>query len=140
MPFSAANPPHWHDGYYFPPGTSFGAPAAGLTKQPYFFPSSPTGRAFNAPLPSDVRDGITNDAQILKLQYQRNWRHSYFRAFGYSFFSDWLQNDPVYGATRTATRSRPSPSRDYELITHTHGGRIQYATQLNHAASARSRR
>jgi hypothetical protein len=130
MPFSAASPPTWHDGYVFPANTAFGTPAAGVTAVPYFFPNSPGGRAFNAPLPADVRGGITNDAQIIKLQYQRNWEHAYLRAYGYSFFSDWLQNNPVYGALGAYT-FEATASRDYELITHTHGGGIQLADQLS---------
>ena len=129
-PFSPANPPRWGDGVVFPVGTAFGTPAAGIKAVPYFFPSSPTGRAVNAPLPAALRPGIANDAQIFKLQYQRNWEHSYFRAFGYSFFSDWLQNNPVYGALGGFTFDSGGPSRDYELITHTHGGGLQFANQI----------
>jgi hypothetical protein len=120
--------PTWGDGYYV--NAPFGAPAAGVTKQQYFFPSSPTGRAFQAPFPADIRDGTTNDSEIVKVQYQKNFANSYLRIFGYTSYSDWLQNAPAFGALAPVAVVAPI-SRDYELIAHTRGGEIQFATQLN---------
>lgn len=102
-----------------------------LPTLPYFFPSSPTNRLARAPIPLDLRDGQENDAQILKVQYQKNISsNAYLRVYGYTFFSDWLQNAPAFASLINAALVGPF-SRDYELITHTRGGEIQFADQFN---------
>jgi Carboxypeptidase regulatory-like domain/TonB-dependent Receptor Plug Domain/TonB dependent receptor len=120
--------PVWRDGFVFPANTPFLADASTVHKVPYFFPSSPVGRTFNAPIDPNLEDGTGNDAQIVKLQYQKNFGNAYLRAYGYTMYSDWLQNGPNYGGTGGFFVS--IPSRDYELISHTRGGELQYATQL----------
>jgi hypothetical protein len=120
--------PIWRDATVFPQNTPFLADASTVHGVPYFFPSSPVGRAFHGAVDPALEDGTGNDAEIVKLQYQKNFNNAYLRAYGYTMYSDWLQNGPNYGGTGAFFAS--VPSRDYELISHTRGGEIQYATQL----------
>ncbi len=125
----------------FPPGTHFGQPAAGLVAVPYFQPSSPGQRLPNALIDPNARDGYINNQDIEKVQYQKNiGSNAYVRAFGYLFYSDWLINGPNYNGlfvptAVTANFGNIGPlyggSPDYELSTHTRGGEIQFADQLN---------
>jgi hypothetical protein len=130
-------PPVWADGYVV--HAPFGTPVVdplhlrpNLTSSQYYFPSSPIDRSFRSALDPNVRDGSANDSEILKVQYQKNWSHSYLRAFGYSFYSDWLENAPTYGSLASVGGALVGPvSRDYELDTHTRGGELQFADQLS---------
>ncbi|TAM72864.1 hypothetical protein EPN44_14755 [bacterium] len=94
----------------------------------YYFPSSPTSRAPFANIPPSQRDATVNDATIVKLQYQKNiGTNAYFRVYGYTFYSDWLNN----GAdSLTGNIWGPIPT-DYELNTHTRGVAGTFADQLN---------
>jgi len=122
---------------------SVGAPLPsnfGSMFTPYYFPNSPSNRCINvagfgalsctspALIPFDARDTIYNDQEIVKLQYQKNLSsNAYFRIYGYSYYSDWLQNGP-----QTAVSSFFGPSGpDYELITHTRGLSASFADQLS---------
>src|SRR6202007_900179 len=70
----------------------FGTPVSGIAPSSYYQPSSDPNRAFNAPLPNNLRDTIDNDTGIMKLQYTHQLSSNAFvRAFGYTFFSDWTQ-------------------------------------------------
>lgn len=125
----------WADAVSFPPGTAFGEPVSSIpiTNTPlcfkcavYYFPSSPRNRIPFAALPLDKRGGQANDAAILKIQYQKSFGSSaYLRLFGYTFYSDYLQNDPN-GASATY-----GLNPDYELVSHTRGLGLQFAKQLN---------
>jgi hypothetical protein len=136
----------WSDGYIYAPGTHFGANASTATVAPYYFPSSPTNRALFSSLPLDARGGIANNVGIFKIQYQKNFgSNAYARIYGYSFYSDWLQNNPNqatlfygmgglgWGPNSIGTGSVDAPAPDYELITHSAGGSFEYANQLNPA-------
>ncbi|MDE2571885.1 MAG: TonB-dependent receptor, partial [bacterium] len=94
----------------------------------YFFPNSPTNRAGFDLISPTHRDGTVNDAVIFKLQYQKNiGTNAYFRVYGYTFYSDWLNN----GAdSLTGNIWGPIPT-DYELSTHTRGLAATFADQLN---------
>ena len=111
----------------------FGSPVAGLAPGQYFQPSSPANRAFNAPIPLTNRDTVNNDTGILKLQYTHQLSSSAFvRVFGYTFFSDWTQagaND----ATTYHGFLGAAASPNYDLITHTSGGELQFVDQINPA-------
>ena len=84
----------------------------------------------------NATDSVRNTGSIVKVQYQKNLgSRAYVRAFGYSFYSDWLQNAP-YGAAMTVANLGDGPSNccasnDYELSTHTRGAELQFADQLN---------
>jgi hypothetical protein len=121
--------PVWADG--FTSTNKFGDPATSLNKTIYLFPNSPTGRPFRGPLPTTLRDGVTNDSEIAKIQYQKNWEHSYVRVYGYTAYSDWLNNAPVFGALATSWALVAPDARDYELISHTRGASLQWADQIN---------
>ncbi len=128
----------YQDGYIFAPGTRFGQAANTATVAPYYFPNTPTNRALYSALPVDTRSGTWNDVGIVKLQYQKNLgANAYARLYGYSFYSDWLQNNPnyaslVYGsAGGYAGGEFGAPSSNYELNTHSRGFSLEVADQLN---------
>jgi len=114
----------------------FGTPIAsrtGGTKAPgvYFAPGAPP-HAYQGQLPlSDNSINVNqNNTGISKLQYTYALSQSaYLRAYGYTFYSDWLQTDPMYGATALGVPS--AISSEYQLITHTRGGALEFQDQLN---------
>jgi hypothetical protein len=91
--------PSWIDGYQFvgaPLGTTLPLTYTGGGTIPYLYPLSPTGRALGAAIDPNYRDGGSNDQSIVKLQYQRNFgTNAYLRVYGYTNYSDWLQNGPI---------------------------------------------
>jgi hypothetical protein len=115
----------------------FGTPISGLSLQNYYQPSSPTDRGFGAEIPAVDRDGFWNDTGILKAQYTRELSSSaYVRAFAYTFFSDWTQAG-ANAAWNSYANFGVGPSDDefvsanYDLITHTAGGELQFADQIS---------
>jgi len=137
-PPGGPSPFPYNDGHIFPSGTTFGQSATGATATTYWFPNSPTNRQPYAGLPTSARGGIFNDVAIVKAQYQKNiGSNAYARLYGYSFYSDWLQNNPneaslYYGTVGYgSTASGDYPSPDYELETHTRGVSFEYANQIN---------
>jgi Carboxypeptidase regulatory-like domain/TonB dependent receptor/TonB-dependent Receptor Plug Domain len=147
-----AVPEVWPDFVTWPSGTSFGQSANGISPVPYFAPSSPGGRCANvnpyqAPgtppiiagacpggefsaVSPDNRDSYWNNAAIFKLQYQHNiGSNAYFRIYGYTFYSDWLQTSALsYG---TPFYGFGALSYDYELESHTRGLAFTFADQLS---------
>ncbi|MGZ3509613.1 MAG: carboxypeptidase regulatory-like domain-containing protein [Vulcanimicrobiaceae bacterium] len=127
----------YKDTTIFAPGTNFGTIVAPGTSPPtinYFFPSSPTNRLPNSQLNYNQQDGQNNDAQIWKLQYQKNiGSNSYIRLYGYTFYSDWLLNSPTFASLAyNFGNFLVAPfAGDYELITHTAGGSLSYANQID---------
>jgi hypothetical protein len=112
----------------------FGAPITGVTPSIYYQPDSPSGRALNAPIPLDQRYPFYNDTGIVKAQYTHNFSdRAYARLMGYTFFSDWTQQNPTFasaiasGGLGIATNA---VAYDYKLITHTAGAELQLADQL----------
>jgi Carboxypeptidase regulatory-like domain/TonB dependent receptor len=97
---------------------------------PYFFPSSPSNRAFGAGVsPYQVSD-TDNLGSIVKLQYTKNFgSNAYVRVFGYTFYSAWLQTDPNYSYTPFGVGG--ATAGDYELSTHTRGLYLQLADQFD---------
>src|SRR6202034_798101 len=81
-------------------------------------------------VPPDNRDSFWNNASIFKLQYQHNiGSNAYFRVYGYSFYSDWLQTSALsYG---TPFFGFGALSYDYELESHTRGLAFTYENQLS---------
>jgi hypothetical protein len=116
-------------------GVNFGASAAASANalQPYYFPSSPANRPYQSGVPANLASGVWNDGSIIKLQYQKNWSSGYARLYGYTFYSDWLQNDPNGGAGGGLGYYGIgfASSPDYELTSHTHGISLEVADQLN---------
>jgi hypothetical protein len=107
-----------------------------LPTETYLQPSSTQNRAALSPLPNGLRDSFRNDTGIVKAQ----WTHplssnAYVRLFGYTFFSDWTQagavdtwSDYVNGFGGPTAGSEAA---NYDLITHTAGGELQFADQLS---------
>jgi hypothetical protein len=117
--FTAAAP-----GQLLPPGFT-GGPS---TVSPYLFPDSPGGRAFLSSIAPDRRDAFVNNQSILKLQYQHNFGTSAFlRVYGYTYYSDWLQNGPN-SSNQINLGFVPS---QYLLDSHTRGVSAQFSDQLN---------
>ncbi|MGR4065120.1 MAG: carboxypeptidase regulatory-like domain-containing protein [Vulcanimicrobiaceae bacterium] len=94
---------------------------------PYLFPSSPTQRAIDAPLPAAQRDANDNGVAVTKLQYQHAFSSSAFlRAYGYLLYSNWFINgpntaaQPYYGAELA----------EYQIPNHTAGANVSFTDQL----------
>ncbi|MGZ3522880.1 MAG: TonB-dependent receptor domain-containing protein [Vulcanimicrobiaceae bacterium] len=125
----------YEDGYIFAPGTKFGQLASTATAVPYLFPNTGSNRVAGGIMPDDQRNTIFNDSNILKAQYQKNFgSKAYARIYGYSLYSDWLQNGPtfgVFGYQLGGWCCSGGVSRDYELEAHTRGGEFQFADQFN---------
>ncbi|HVR46388.1 MAG TPA: TonB-dependent receptor plug domain-containing protein, partial [Candidatus Binatia bacterium] len=105
--------------------TNFKAP--GL----YYVPGTPA-HAFNGPIPlyDNNVNPLTNDTGITKIQYTYALSQSaYLRAYGYTFYSDWLQESPIFGGTDESVGS--VPSAEYLLLTHTAGGALDFQDQIN---------
>src|SRR5262249_42117486 len=71
----------------------------------YYAPDTPQ-HAFNGPIPlyDDSISPYQNDTGIAKLQYTYALSSSaYLRAYGYTFYSDWLQTSPIFGADGETT-------------------------------------
>jgi hypothetical protein len=148
---AGGKPPGYRDAVVFPNGTQPLQSATGLAAVPYFFPSSPSGRMTGSNcgkagtgvaagcIPANLEDGIQVDTGITKLQFQHAFSdHAYARVYGYTTYSDWLQNGPffataAYGGYAGAYGSVASGavSGDYELDTHTRGLSLDLVDQIN---------
>jgi hypothetical protein len=130
-----ANYPYYNDAtmYNLPFGTVVN-PGTGVTGTPYmnyYFPDSPTSRGFLGQLPLNQQDPEWNDVGIVKLQ----WTHplgenAFVRAYVYSMYSDWN----LIGANTTYGDSFGPifpDAEDYLLTTHTGGGEVVFADQIN---------
>ena len=124
-----ANVPTWTDGF------QWSGPVGGLLPSNYssfvsnyLFPDSPTNRALGAPLGFDARDTTWNNQNVVKLQYQKNFgTNAYVRLYGYTYYSDWLQNGPNCAFQNYVCAVSP----DYELSSHTRGAALQASDQIN---------
>jgi hypothetical protein len=113
--------------YTGPVGVPLTAALAAKTRQ-YLFPNSATNRALGSKVPLSQRDTYDYNTAIFKAQYQKNiGTNAYFRVYGYSFFSDWLQNG-ASGFTQSFISAIPP---DYDVIAHTRGLSFTFADQLN---------
>jgi hypothetical protein len=149
-PNPSNKPEVWGDFVTWPTGTHVGQSASNLAAIPYMEPATPGNRCANVPtssygsplpvgacpngtfsaIPDDTRDGFWNNAAIAKIQYQHNIGSSaYFRFYGYSFYSDWLQNGPLSYAS--GLYGLGVLSYDYELNSHTRGLAASFADQLS---------
>ncbi|MFY9718721.1 MAG: hypothetical protein WAK16_03670, partial [Candidatus Cybelea sp.] len=105
------------------------------TKAPgvYMSPDTPA-HAFNGPIPlnDDSLTSNRNDTGIAKLQYTYALSQSaYLRAYGYSFYSDWMSLSPGFGANGVAEYTPSAIPAQYQLVTHTSGGALDFQDQLN---------
>ncbi len=121
--------PIYFDGFSYNGPVGQVVPTSQLAKyvSVYNYPSQPTN-GFDGTIPAGARDTIWNNQEIVKLQYQKNLGSSaYFRIYGYTYYSDWLQNGPVCAFSSYGC----SVSPDYELSSHTRGLSAQFADQIN---------
>ncbi|HZY97611.1 MAG TPA: TonB-dependent receptor [Candidatus Cybelea sp.] len=98
----------------------------------YFVPNTPA-HAFNGPLPlyDNSLNVNQNDGGIAKLQYTYALSQAaYLRLYGYTFYSDWFSTGPTFAATGQQVVTFPSNGQ-YQLITHTSGGALDFQDQLN---------
>jgi len=79
-------------------------------------------------IPYDARDTSWNNQEVVKLQYQKNiGTDAYFRIYGYTYYSDWLNNAPQCSYAFWICGASP----DYELSSHTKGVSASFSKQLN---------
>ena len=98
----------------------------------YIAPGTPS-HTFGGPigLNDDSINQNQNDAGITKVQYTYALSQSaYLRAYGYTFYSDWYLTDPGFGSCDELCPSFPEAAQ-YQLITHTSGGALDFQDQLN---------
>ena len=92
----------------------------------YYFPGTTNRTAVHDPIQGG--DTTWNNQEVVKLQYTHNMGSSaFFRVYGYTYYSDWLQNGPQ---TTYAVFDGCCPS-DYELSSHTRGVSAQLQDQIN---------
>ncbi len=96
--------------------------------KPYYFPNSQNRTAPFQTIPDTAGDTIWNNQEIVKVQYTKNFGStSFLRLYGYTYYSDWLQNGPQTTYADFAGCCSP----DYELSSHTRGLSLQYQNQIN---------
>ena len=92
----------------------------------YYFPSTTNRTAPSNPIQGG--DTTWNDQEVVKLQYTHNMgSNAFFRVYGYTYYSDWLQNGPQ----TTYADFSGCCSPDYELSSHTRGLSAQIQDQIN---------
>ena len=120
--------PAYIDGYQYAGATGVLLPAnyQSLTS-PYLFPKRSPGPFMKTTIEPDLRDAISNDQGILKLQYTKSLgTNALFKVYGYTYYSDWLQVGP-----QTAYANFFGPSGpDYELSSHTRGVSGTFSDQI----------
>jgi hypothetical protein len=133
LPGFCPGTPCYNDGYHFvgAPNGSVLPPAfagGGGSAVVWLFPDSPGGRPFRSAIDPNRRDAFVNDQSIVKLQYQRNFgTNAFLRVYGYTYYSDWLQNGPQ-SALQNNLGFVPS---QYLLDSHTRGVSAQFSDQMN---------
>ena len=118
--------------YNVPFGTPVASSDASIRTPGVYMSPNSAQHAFNGPIPAND-EGMTNnrnDTGITKFQYTYALSQSaYLRAYAYTFYSDWLEASPTYGATDGYTPS--ALAAQYQLLTHTSGGALDFQDQLN---------
>lgn len=111
-----------------PVGVALTPGVLGQTRQ-YLFPNSSQNRLTFSNVPAAHRDTYDNRASIEKIQYTKTLgANAFARLYGYSFYSDWLQNGPDSNSTNFAG----GVSGDYELLSHSRGLVFSVSDQVNH--------
>ena len=122
--------PTYIDGFQYAGSTGVALPSNYRQQtSPYFFPGHLQSAAsgFNGNIEPDLRDAISNNQGILKLQFTKSLgANALFKLYGYTYYSDWLQAGP-----QTAYSDYLGPSGpDYELSSHTRGISGNFSDQL----------
>ncbi|MEO9171342.1 MAG: TonB-dependent receptor [Candidatus Baltobacteraceae bacterium] len=133
VPASGYNqfPPVYVDSYQYGGSTGTFLPAnyASLVT-PYLFPSSAQHPVGAGVIPNfmNQRDVDYGAQSIFKLQYQKNFSSSAFmRLYGYTYYSNVIDT----GAMDSVQPYAFYDSGDYEIISHTRGGSVQFTDQWN---------
>ncbi len=118
--------------YNLPFGTTIST-GSGHTTLPsiYQAPGTPPHQ-FNGQIPlyDQSLTPVSNDTGVTKLQYTYALSSSaYLRAYGYTLYSDWQQESPLFGGTDQGVPS--IPAAEYLLFTHTAGGALEFNDQIN---------
>jgi hypothetical protein len=103
---------------------------ANLTQvSPYFYPAEPSGVPFQANIDPNISGNENINDAIFKLQYTHAMgSNAFVRLYGYTLYSDWLNNDP-----QTQSTGLGFVPADYILPTHTRGLGLTMADQIgNH--------
>ncbi len=116
----------------------FGTPIAkgpGQVTSPtvYYTPNTPA-HPFEGAIPVNANglDVNQNDGGITKVQYTYSLSQSaYLRLYGYTFYSDWYLTSPTYASLGGGELPAFPSSAQYQLITHTSGGALDFQDQLN---------
>ncbi|MFY9719709.1 MAG: hypothetical protein WAK16_08690, partial [Candidatus Cybelea sp.] len=119
--------------YNVPFGSVIGTPAGTKAPGVYMSPNTPA-HAFNGQIPinDEGLDSNRNDTGVAKIQYTYALSQSaYLRAYGYTFYSDWMEQSPTFGAEGVAEYTPSATAAEYQLITHTSGGALDFQDQLN---------
>jgi hypothetical protein len=119
--------------YNLPFGTTIATGPHSITNPTvYYAPDTPVHPYLGAVPINDTFINVNqNDAGIAKLQYTHALSQSAFvRAYGYTFYSDWLETAPFNGSTDQSLFAFNGAAQ-YQLITHTVGGAIEFNDQLN---------
>ncbi len=117
--------------YNVPFGTTIATPGHLTLPSIYYAPGTPQHQ-YAAPIPlfDEGLNSYQNDTGIVKLQYTHALSQSAFiRGYGYTFYSDWLQTAPLFGGTGQNVPTLPTA--EYQLITHTIGGALEFNDQIN---------
>jgi hypothetical protein len=133
-----ANYPYYNDAttYNLPFGTVVnpGTGGAGIPAQIYYQPNvaaSVNQAGFGAAQPLNKSDLYHNDVGVGKIQWTHPFSSSaYMRVYVYSMFSDWNEDGPMSAWAADYGPWVPT-AYDYDLITHTDGGEIAFADQIN---------
>jgi hypothetical protein len=117
----------WPNGQFYTGQLNVPLPANYTSNiQTYLFPSQGSAPASGL-IPITHQDGVSNGQGIAKVQYQHNiGSNAYFRIYGYTFYSDWLQNSP-----NSFSQCCIGGPLDYELSNHTRGVSATFADQIN---------
>ena len=130
-PVAGATYPTYMDSYAYdlPFGTNV-APNGNVIKPIQYFQANTPPHSFRAELPlNGLNDLYNNDTGIVKLQLTHPFNsRSFGRIMGYTFFSDWTEDGAISGYGYNRGWAWDSPN--YDLITHTAGGMVQYFNQL----------
>jgi Carboxypeptidase regulatory-like domain/TonB dependent receptor/TonB-dependent Receptor Plug Domain len=121
--------PYYTDAYQYngPMGQLLPATYTGGGVTQYSFPGSPSGRAFQSTIPDAQREAFVNNQAVVKAQYQHNFgTNAFLRVYGYTFYSDWLNNGP----NSTLQNYLGPVSPDYELSSHARGLSATFSDQL----------
>jgi len=133
--FAPGTVPFYLDAYAYSGASGVPLPAnyRSLTSQ-YFQPRGlqSANSGFDGALPTDLRDSISNDQGIYKLQFTKSLgSNALFKIYGYTYYSDWLQVGPASAYYDGFSFYGGPVGPDYELNSHTRGISGTLSDQLN---------